>query len=77
MLIDQHWVAVGIEDDEARRAARRLVRFALELQSLLFEALLQFADIGELVERLGPLEAYRRMSDPLLGAAKEINISDQ
>lgn len=34
-------------------------------------------EVCDLVESLGPLEAYRQMSDPLIGPEKEISISEE
>jgi len=50
MLVDQNGIAVGVGDEETRRARGAVIGFAVEGGSLRFQNLLNLSDIGKVGE---------------------------
>ena len=55
MLINQNWISVRVNDDEARRAGRALISFMLKFYTTRFKLALKVTYICERVERIGVL----------------------
>lgn len=66
VLVDEDGVAVGVDDDEARRSGRGLVGFARELDPGCLERLLELADVRERLALRREALWRTRTADPLL-----------